>query len=171
MRALFCLLLVPLSGVWKTAASQQQLTRPEYVPLVRSILVQEQRQPIDMPISQPGDERGPNRSGGCVLSQLSLGLAGMVLAGGGTAAMSNNKWLPLVAAGAGATGGIMLGSYAGRCHASLWGATAGAAVGVLVGVTWGKAFADTRTEREDWQLAAGYIVMLPLSWFGAQLGR
>jgi hypothetical protein len=170
MRLLSYVPLVALLGAGRILAGQEYAPGPVYPPLVRSTVASVGPQ-VGSTTFNLGPQEQPSRVGGCVLAQLSLGLAGLVLAGGGTAAVTDGAGPPLVAAGLGAVGGLMLGSYAGRCRASVLGAVGGAAVGVLIGATWGKAFADRRTEREDSQLAAGYVVMLPLSWLGAQLGK
>ncbi len=170
MRLPACLLIAALLGAWKTAAPQGP-RGPAYPPWVRAAVPNVGPQLNSLTLLYLGPPAQSSRAGGCALAQLSLGLAGMVLGGGGTAAVSDGAGPPLVAAGVGVVGGLMLGSYASRCHVSVWGAAGGAALGVLIGATLGKAFAETRSERDDSNLAAAYVVMLPLAWFGAQLGR
>jgi hypothetical protein len=112
------------------------------------------------------------QGGTCALAEVIFGVGGLVLGAAGTDFVTGHSGLAgpaLVAGGVGTTGGIMLGAYAGGCHASVWGAAGGAAVGVAVGATWGKAFAADRTEAEATNLGASYLIMLTLALLGAQL--
>jgi len=111
-------------------------------------------------------------TGTCVLAELTFGVGGLVLGAAGTDLVTGHTGLAgpaLIAGAVGTTTGIMLGSYAGHCRASAWGAAVGSAVGVVVGITAGHAFARDRTEAQESNLGAAYIIMIPLAWLGAQL--
>jgi hypothetical protein len=123
-----------------------------------------------LPARDAGQSRGGRPSPlGCALAELSFGLAGEFLGGGGTGAISDVQGLPLVVAAGGAVGGLHLGSSAGGCPVSVVGSLIGASLSVLLGAGAG-AFKADRTESEDWALVTVYLFMVPLAWVGGKVG-